>query len=135
MKAVACEEILIAKMAELDGEALPSEEVERHFRACEACRLELSAMRGVDELFRSNRRAEANLNVWSPIERRISRKIGWSPFVLIAVILVVCKIVEMSLKNDPGLLFGLVPIAVAAALFVLLRENPFRVNPELAMEK
>lgn len=133
-----CEEILTLKMAELDGEQIPSPEVERHLMTCEDCRREVAAMQDLDTLFRSQQRADVDISVWPQIHDRIStpaRVVGWRPFAIVGVALVVYKIVELSLRNDPGLLIALVPIAFAAVLFILLRENPFKVNTELIMEK
>ena len=136
MNELTCEEVLIARMAELDGELPPNPETERHLMGCDKCRGEVAAMQELDELFRSHERADVAISLWPQIEKRISPStFGWQPFAVIAAALVVFKFVEMSVRTDPGFLFGLVPIVLAAALFMVLKENPFKVNANLAMEK
>ena len=138
MNILTCEETLMAKMAELDGEAAASAEAELHLENCDACRQELAAMQDLNVLFRSHDRAGNDVRIWHRIEDRLSvrsRNVGWEPFAVIAAALVAFKFIEMSLRNDPGFLFGLVPLVLAAMLFIVLRENPFKVNADLAMEK
>ena len=133
-----CEQVLLAKMAELDGEGAVAEYANVHLQTCDSCRREFEAMREVDSLLRERVRGEAPISVWPEVQARIStpaRAFGWHPFAEIGAALVAFKVTEMSLRSDPGLLFGLVPLVLAAALFFLLRENPFRVNAELAMEE
>ena len=133
-----CDEALMMKMAELDGEQEGSKEVDAHIDGCDKCRLELDAMRNLDELFQKHERVESNARVWPAVSERISKTeswVGWQIFAVAALALVVFKIVTMSLANEPGFLFGLVPLAIAAVLFALLRENPFKVNTELILEK
>ena len=139
MKEIGCEEVLIAKMAELDGEstAISPDDVEAHFAVCEKCQLEFAGLRRVDQSFELHARREHNADLWSSVEERITaptRAASWKPFGAFAVALVVFRIVEMSLENDPGWFFGLVPVVLAALFFLLLRENPFKVNTELMLE-
>ena len=133
-----CEEAMIMKMAELDGEQARSVEADTHIEGCENCRREVAAMRSLDGIFGVHRAARADTNLWPEVRERIGRQessIGWQIFAIPVLALVAFKIVVMSLENEPGLLFGLVPLAIAAVLFALLRENPFRVNTELILEK
>jgi uncharacterized membrane protein len=37
--------------------------------------------------------------------------------------------------RDLGLAFKLVPLVIVAFLFVLIKENPFRINTELVLER
>ena len=37
--------------------------------------------------------------------------------------------------RDPGMAFKLVPLVIVALLFVLIKENPFRINTELVLER
>src|SRR5687767_13841167 len=116
MKDLTCEEVLMAKMAELDGEARRSEEAERHLLDCKGCLNEVAAMQSLHDRFLSHQRAEASeVNIWPRLEHRISPQagtFGWQPFAVVAAGLIAFKVVEMSLENDPGLLFALIPIAL-----------------------
>ena len=139
MKEIGCEEVLMAKMAELDGEstAISTDDVDLHFAVCENCQLEFAAIRRVDQSFELHVRSEHVADLWPAIEERIAtrtRAVGWKTFAVFAVALAALKIIERSFESDPGWLFGLVPLVLAALLFVLLRENPFKVNTELTLE-
>ena len=61
--------------------------------------------------------------------------LGWQPFALIGLLLVIYKLLEMLPARDPGMAFKLVPLVIVALLFVLIRENPFRINTELVLER
>jgi predicted anti-sigma-YlaC factor YlaD len=133
-----CDEALMMKMAELDGERTRSADVDSHVDSCENCCRDLALMRNLDELFQKHERVESNSTVWPAVNERISKqasRVGWHIFAVAALALVAFKIIGMSLANEPGFLFGLVPLAIAGVLFALLRENPFKVNTELVLEK
>lgn len=139
MKEIECEEVLLAKMAELDGEssAMQADDIDRHLAVCENCQLEFAHLRRVDQSFELHLRREHDAGLWPAVQERIAtrpRAAGWQTFAVFAVALAALKIIGMSFANDPGWLFGLVPLALAVVLFVLLRENPFKVNTELILE-
>lgn len=67
--------------------------------------------------------------------KRAGSALGWKPFALIGLLLVIYKLLEMLPARDPGMAFKLVPLVTVALLFVLIRENPFRIDIELVMEK
>lgn len=133
-----CEEALMMKRAELDGEQTRSVETDAHIEECENCRREMAAMQRLDDLFDAHTPVQSDATVWPQVHEQISKQrsnVGWMIFAVPVLALVAFKIIAMSLQNEPGLLFGLVPLAIAAVLFALLRENPFRVNTELILEK
>jgi len=139
MKEIGCEEVLIAKMAELDGEstAISPDDVQAHFAVCEKCQLEFAGLRRVDQSFELHARREGDADLWPAVQERIATRtqaVGWQTFTVFALALAAFKIVAMSMENDPGWLIGLVPLVLATLLFVLLRENPFKVNTELILE-
>ena len=141
MKVLDCEAAMIAKMAEADGESfdIAAEQVERHFASCEACRSETEKMTdlGVD-LSRLERHGE-DVDLWPGVSSRISvaaaKPVGWWPFVLVGGLLLVYKLIELLLAQAPGLLLNLVPIAGLVVLFILIKENPFKIDPELTVEE
>lgn len=136
MKESVCEEFLLAKMAELDGEATDVS-TDEHIAQCENCRLEAARMRTLNEMFDRQTRLEHDIAMWQAVKARISsppERAGWRTFAVLATCLAAFKVVSLSLQNDPGWLLGLLPLVFAAALFILLRENPFKVNTELILE-
>jgi hypothetical protein len=79
---------------------------------------------------------EQHVDLWPAIENRITKRVlGWQPFALIGVLLVIIKLLEMLPAHDLGIGIKLVPLVIVALLFVLIKENPFRINTELVMER
>ncbi|MGI8788809.1 MAG: hypothetical protein ACR2HG_13740 [Pyrinomonadaceae bacterium] len=141
MNEINCENWLMAKMAELDGEKseIFVEAMNSHLSVCENCRMEFEQMQNVGDLLKSHARREPEVNLWLTIEERIgsqnSSAISWKPFVFIGAILVGYKLLEMLPERSLGLTFQLVPLIFMVALFVFLKENPFKINAELGLER
>lgn len=135
-----CENVLMAKMAEIDGEEetaeFSAEQMNLHLATCENCRQEIEQMQLADNLLKRQTRRETDADLWSAVEKRIGARnvsqIGWKPFVLLGALLVAYKLLEMIPEQDFGLAFKLVPLVFIVALFVFLKENPFKINAELA---
>lgn len=141
MNEISCENILTAKMAELDGEetGISFEKINSHLSICKNCQTEFEQMRTTGNLLRRQTRREHEAKLWSAIEKQISAQtssaINWKMFVLIGALLIGYKLLEMLPARDLGLAFKIVPLVCAAALFVFLKENPFKINAELGLER
>ena len=141
MKELNCEEVLMAQMAVADGEepGFSKEQLVAHIAACANCHHELKESQALDHVLAGHTLSEPRVDLWPAIENRIARPsrsaIGWKPFALIGLLLVIYKLLEMLPAEDPGMAFKLVPLVIVALLFVLIRENPFRINTELVMER
>ncbi len=140
MSILNCEDVLMLKMAEADGEQIEiSIEITIHFEQCENCRREFEEIYCIDRLFNEQTRLEQHIDVWPLIGDSISsthhKQITWWPFGVVAIILVGSKLFDMLPEHDPGFAIKLVPLLIAVILFVLIRENPFRVNTELTLER
>lgn len=141
MNEINCENVLMAKMAEIDGEEaeFSTGQMNLHLATCENCRQEIQQMRLADNLLKNQTRREADADLWSAVEKRIGARtaspIGWKPFALLGSLLVAYKLLEMLPRQDFGLAFKLVPLVFIVALFVFLKENPFKINAELAQEE
>lgn len=135
-----CEKVLMAMMAEADGERaeLSPEEIKAHLSTCEDCRGEIVQMQPVIELLRHGGRAERTVDLWPTISSRLdqpaSRK-GWKPYAIAGLLLLAYKLLEMLPAEDPGFVIKLVPLIIFGALLVFLKENPFKINSELVLEK
>jgi len=132
-----CEEILTALMAVFDGETteFAPEQLNAHLSNCENCRREIEQMQNTFALLKSQERRAPETDLWSAIETRIEAKTNWKPFAFLGVFLVVYKLLEMLPETDFGFVFKIVPLVFVIALFAFLKENPFRINTELILEK
>ncbi len=141
MNEITCENALIAKMAEIDGEEteISAERINLHLATCENCRQEIEQMQSADNLLKGQARREQTADLWSAIQTRIGPKEvsqnGWRPFALLGALLVAYKLLEMLPEQNFGLAFNLVPLIFIVATFVFLKENPFKINDELALER
>jgi anti-sigma factor RsiW len=131
----------MAMLAELDGEETEFSAAEKshHLAECAACRREFEQIRKTDNLLKSQARIEPDADLWSAIEKRIEPKTaprtGWRIFLALGAFLVACKLLEMLPADDFGFWFKFVPLIFVVALFGLLKENPFKINTELILEK
>lgn len=139
MKELTCEDVLMAQMSAADGEAsqFSKNHLAAHIAGCVNCQHELKQMQVVDQVLSGHTLSESNVDLWPAIENRIAKRsaLGWKPFALIGVLLVIYKLVEMLPAQRLGLAFKLVPLVIVVLLFVLIRENPFRINTELVLER
>ena len=141
MKQLSCDDVLMAQMAVADGEEpeFAKEELAAHVTACANCQHELKQLQALDQVLAGHAISEQNVDLWPAIENRIAKPtrsvLGWQPFALIGSLLVIYKLLEMLPARDLGLAFKLVPLIIVALLFVLIKENPFRINTELVMER
>lgn len=140
MSTLTCEDVLMLKMAEANGEQIEiSNETKIHFERCGNCRREFEEIYGLDRLFNEQTRLEQHIDVWPLIGNSISsthqKQITWWPFCVVAIILVGSKLFDVLPEHDPGFAIKIVPLLIAIILFVLIRENPFRLNSELTLER
>ena len=140
MKDLSCEKVLMAMMAAADGEnaQLSPEEIKLHLSACENCRDEAVRMKQVGAIFRQATRREETTDLWPAISSRLDQqlpRVDWQPYAIAGVLLLAYKLVEMLPKAEPGWAINLVPLIIFAAFLVFVRENPFRINTELLLEK
>ena len=141
MKELSCEDVLMAQMAAADGEEsrFSTKQLAAHIAACANCQHELKQLQTLDQVLAGHTLSEPRVDLWPAIENRVAKRtrsgLGWKPFALIGLLLVIYKLLEMLPARDPGLAFKLVPLVIVALLFVLIKENPFRINTELVLER
>lgn len=141
MKELSCEDVVMAQMAVADGEepGFLKEQLVAHLEVCVNCRHELNQSQALDQVLTGHTLSEPRVDLWPAIENKIGKHnrsaIGWKPFALIGLLLVIYKLLEMLPARDPGMAFKLVPLVIVALLFVLIRENPFKINTELVLER
>ena len=143
MKNMNCEDILIQKMALIDGEKVgfSDEQIAAHLAGCENCCREAGLLENTIVLLTRQTRREQTADLWSAIETRINAepetifKIDRQLFILLGVLLAVNKLLEMVPERDFGWALKIVPFVLIAAVFGFLKENPFKINTELILEK
>ncbi len=143
MKNMNCEDVLIQKMALIDGEKVEfsDEQIAGHLAICENCRQQSEQLQNTVVLLHRQKRRGQTADLWATIEKQINAEpkaifeIKWQPFVLIGVLLAVYKFAEMVPERDFGWTLKIVSFVLIAALFGLLKENPFKINTELILEK
>ena len=138
MKKLSCAEVLMAQMAASDEPGFSKEELAAHVAACADCQHELKQLDALDRVLALHALSEPQVDLWPAIENRIGKRtravLGWKPFALIGLLLVIYKLVELLPAEDPGVAFKLAPLVIVALLFVFIKENPFKINTELVME-
>ena len=141
MKELSCDDVLMAQMAAADREdaGLSKELLAAHVAGCANCQNELKQLQALDLVLAGHTFSESTVDFWPAIENRIAKPtssvLSWKPFALIGLLLVIYKLVEMLPARDLGMAFKLVPLVIVALLFVFIKENPFRINTDLLLER
>lgn len=144
MSELKCESVCMAAMAMADGyePTLSRDKIESHLAGCAGCRGEVGQLRAVMKLLDAQERGPRTEQVWNGVNDRLGERrqltnghsFGWSPFLLMGSLLLCFKVVELAPRWNAGMLFRLLPVLIAATVFVYIRENPFKVSRELKME-
>lgn len=143
MKNIDCETIQMAAMAAADGipGKMETARIEAHVAVCGDCRAELEALDGLARLLDSQKRSQSNEDLWSAIEPRLvdqtERRLAdhnlklWVP---VGLILPAYKLFEQIPDRQPAWEYKLLPLLLVIAVFVFVRQNPFKINTELKLE-
>lgn len=141
MKELTCEDVLISQMAAADGEEpeFSKQQLSAHVAGCANCQHEMKQFVALDQLLARQTLSQPQVDLWPGVENGIAKRksaaFRWRPFALIGLLLVVHKLLEMLPARDPGITFKLVPLVIVVLLFVFIRENPFRINTDLVLER
>jgi predicted anti-sigma-YlaC factor YlaD len=143
MKRVDCEQICIAAMVRDDGyaSAISDEQIHAHLAECQNCRNELAGLQMMATMLESHQRQHPTEDLWQTVSSRLVNTAptrisahGWYPFLALAMILIVHRLFDLIPDRDPGTLFKLLPVLFVVAVFIYLRENPFKINVALKLE-
>jgi hypothetical protein len=132
----------MAAMAIADGYQPPElsvEQVEAHLTSCAECRRELDQLHELSNLLNTQERRLRTENLWQKIEPRlvVSRNTSTAavlPLFFLGAVLLGYRLIELIPDRDLSFLFKFVPVLFVIAAFSYLRENPFKINPELRLE-
>jgi predicted anti-sigma-YlaC factor YlaD len=140
MNQVSCESVRLAAMAVADDEKplIPAPDVELHLAQCDRCRGDVELLKAFIELLNGQRRRERAESVWERVAEslRHSDKARTAPdhwpwFLLLGLLLAGYRVIVAMSDWEPNILIKLATVLLAVAVFVFLRENPFKVNPGL----
>jgi|GEM_PF-528181 len=138
-----CLRVRMAAMAMADGEQpdMPRAEIDAHLAACPSCRSEIAAQVAVATRFGGVLRMSPDEDLWPGAMSVLDAGVGGRrsrtdprPALLAAVALALYKIAELAPEQEPLPIIRLAPLLIAAALFLYLRNNPFRIEPGLLLE-
>ena len=131
-----CEEWRLAAMALADGETPPAPRaaIEAHLARCEGCRREIEQLHELGRVWQGQGRPDYDMDVWPEIQGRLDRPTRhWLS--LLVVLLAIFKVADLATDRNFGPWVQLAPVLMAAAVFALLRHNPFQVRTELAFKE
>jgi len=141
MSEISCERVRVAAMAAADGHeaGLPADQMNAHLVGCAECRREVGGLRALTLLLERQRRREQSGDLWPLVAARLPATAGGVPtaraaFILLGLTLLGYRLFEMLHERGPGLYVKFVPVLLAVAVFVYLRENPFKIEAELRVE-
>jgi hypothetical protein len=138
-----CEDAMLQMIAELDGEEteISAEQAAAHLVFCGNCRQEFEQTQNTLNLLRTQKRREQEAELWLEIENLLDARAEsapnrtWQPFLFLGAFLVAYKLLEMLPERELGWSLKFAPLILIVALFAFLKENPFKINTELTLER
>jgi predicted anti-sigma-YlaC factor YlaD len=143
MSVVSCEQVCVSAMTVADGRPseLSTEQIDTHLRGCAECRREVESLRALTLLLDRHKRRPHSGDVWPAVAARLLEAAPGSgvtsargAFFLLGLVMMGYRLLGMLPERSPGLFLKVIPVFLAVAMFAYLRENPFRINPELRLE-
>lgn len=131
-----CEAIVVSAMAWMDGEVAPIDraEIDAHMLTCRHCAAEIETLRRLSETLAPVSRAAATGDVWPAIEAKLERPYAIPAGLVLtaaSVLLLAWRALEAATMDPLTWWTRPVTVGVAVLLFLCLRVNPFRVEPQL----
>ena len=131
-----CEEWRVAAMALADGEMPPVSRaaIETHLLTCDGCRRVIEELQELARTWEGQQRPDYSVDIWNAIHDRLGRpKRHWLS--MLVVLLVIFKLADLVTDTSLALWVQVVPVLMAAAAFAALRQNPFRIQTDLALKE
>lgn len=138
-----CERARLSAMAIADGEVGPLsvEQLDEHLKSCADCRRELEEQKAAIGLLGQLNRLPVAEDICSRVTATIEKSeikpdgmAGLGLFIALGLILLVYRIIEVLPGFTLGLVAKLVPMVLVFVFFVLLKENPLKVNQNLGLK-
>jgi len=143
MSKIDCETICMSAMARADGyvSEVSAEQIDAHLADCETCLKDLAELRTTINLLEAHQRQQSTEDIWGRIAPSLpdalttrTRTKAWYPFLALSIVLITHRLIGLIPDGDPGVLFKLAPVLFVIAVFIYLRENPFKINVALRLE-
>ena len=136
MNQPSCEEMQMAAMAIEEGQVpeTPGPLVREHLSQCAACRDAAAAMSSTLAILARQTRRRHPADLWPAIQRKVAPRPAAWPYVALAVLLVVYKLIELVPDRQWSIAIQIVPLLIGFGLFRILRQNPFQIATELRLE-
>ncbi|MBV8834575.1 MAG: hypothetical protein JO108_35705 [Acidobacteriaceae bacterium] len=97
---------------------------------------EIDGLRELGRIWEGQRRQDYNIDLWPAIHDSLGRpKPDRHWFAMLVVLLVIFKLADLVRDTSLGLWVQVVPVLIAATAFAALRQNPFRIQTDLAVRE
>lgn len=136
MNKPSCEEMQMAAMAIEEGQVpdLPGPLVREHLSQCAACRDAAAAISSTLAILARQTRRRHAADLWPAIQRKVTPRHAAWPYVALAVLLVVYKLIELVPDREWSIAIQIIPLLIGFGVFRILRQNPFQIATELRLE-
>jgi len=130
-----CEEMQIAAMAIAEGQApeIPVPLVREHLNQCPACRDAVTAMSSTLAILARRTRRRHPADLWPAIQRNVAPRSAAWPYVVLAMLLAVYKLIELVPDRQWSIAIQIIPVLIAFGLFRILKQSPFQIATELRL--
>jgi anti-sigma factor RsiW len=131
-------------MALADGEVAPlnAEKVQVHLRQCSECQRAVEELRCLNRLVDAQSRRVPTVQLWPRIEGRLAAEAASAKsvslagkFAVLVTLLLLARTLVLTTSQPLEWIVRLGALAFVLGWFILLRENPFTLQPHLIAAK
>ena len=142
MSKIDCETICMSAMARADGYVsdVSAEQIDAHLADCETCLKDLTELRVTASLLAAHQRQQSTADIWErvapslPAASTTTRSRTKACLLALSIVLIAHRLMALIPDGERGVLFKVVPVLFVIAVFIYLRENPFKINVALRLE-
>lgn len=138
-----CEKVRLSAMAISDGEQplVPENEIASHLKSCNDCRIAVEQLHSAAKMLEDKKRKAYDINIVDEIEAALNTA-KMQPkyseylrhFIALGLVLFILKIVDVSSALTAVGTARFLPVIVVIVFFVLIKQNPFTINPNIQMK-
>lgn len=134
---VTCDEVQIAAMARLDGEAAPltSEAVDAHVRGCETCRTALARLTEVHAQLNRAGFDDLDIDLWPAIHQQVASRSSrvsreTTAIFALAIALAAWRTAQLLVELPAPVVNSILPLAVIVLVLRQLTGDPFAIRAD-----